>query len=124
MNILERLRGYNPPDRTIDEQRQIAVDISNAANEIESLQSRLDEANKELIETKALAGYSFNKQIRASNKVLREEMDIAAGYISMAGEGVLWDDAGRQTGELTAAERHEHARTAYSILIKALKEEG
>lgn len=28
--IIERLQGYNPPDRTIDEQRQIAVDIQDA----------------------------------------------------------------------------------------------
>ena len=34
-DILERLRGYNPPDRTIDEQRQIAIDIQDAIKEIE-----------------------------------------------------------------------------------------
>ena len=31
-NLIERLRGYNPPDRTVDDQRQIAVDIMEAAD--------------------------------------------------------------------------------------------
>lgn len=42
--LVERLRAYNPPDRTIDEQRQIAVDIHEAAAAL----SRLAEENKEL----------------------------------------------------------------------------
>jgi hypothetical protein len=36
-DIVERLRGYNPPDRTLDSQRQIAIDIHEAADEIERL---------------------------------------------------------------------------------------
>ena len=40
-DILDRLRGYNPPDRTIDAQRQIAVDIHEAAAEIERLRAAL-----------------------------------------------------------------------------------
>ena len=32
-DIVERLMAYNPPDRTVDGQRRIAVDISDAANE-------------------------------------------------------------------------------------------
>jgi len=36
-DILERLRGYNPPDRTIDGDRQTAADIAEAASEIERL---------------------------------------------------------------------------------------
>lgn len=41
MDILERLRGYNPPDRTNDDQRQIAVDIYDAATEIARLRDAL-----------------------------------------------------------------------------------
>lgn len=33
-DILERLCKYNPSDRTIDDQRQIAIDIRDAADEI------------------------------------------------------------------------------------------
>lgn len=40
-DILERLRCYNPPDRTVDEQRQIAQDIHDAADEIERLRTAL-----------------------------------------------------------------------------------
>jgi len=36
-DILERLHGYNPPDRTVDDQRQIAIDIQDAAEEIARL---------------------------------------------------------------------------------------
>lgn len=39
-DILERLKGYNPPDRTVDEQRQIAIDIEDAIKEIESLEKQ------------------------------------------------------------------------------------
>lgn len=34
--LVERLRGYNPPDRTVDSQRQISVDIHEAADTIEA----------------------------------------------------------------------------------------
>jgi len=37
-DILERLEAYTPPDRTISEQRRIAVDIQDAAAEITRLQ--------------------------------------------------------------------------------------
>lgn len=40
-DILERLRGYNPPDRTIDEQRGLATDLHDAASEIEKLRAAL-----------------------------------------------------------------------------------
>lgn len=36
-DLLKRLRSYNPPDRTVDGQRQIAVDIHDAADEIDRL---------------------------------------------------------------------------------------
>jgi hypothetical protein len=37
-DILERLRGYNPPDRTIASDKQTAIDIADAIVEIERLQ--------------------------------------------------------------------------------------
>lgn len=40
-DLVERLRAYNPPDRTIDEQRQIAVDIHEAADRIAQLEAAL-----------------------------------------------------------------------------------
>ncbi len=43
--ILTRLRGYNPPDRTHDSERIIAQDISDAADEIERLRLALAEAH-------------------------------------------------------------------------------
>jgi hypothetical protein len=42
--LLARLDGYNPPDRTIDEQRQIATDIADAAQAIRELQQRAEKA--------------------------------------------------------------------------------
>ena len=35
--VLGRLQDYNPPDRTVDKERQIAVDIQDAAAEIKRL---------------------------------------------------------------------------------------
>lgn len=40
-DIVERLRQYNPPDRTIDEQRQMSVDIHEAADEITRLRAQV-----------------------------------------------------------------------------------
>jgi hypothetical protein len=40
-DIVERLRGYNPPDRAVDEHRQMSQDMLDSADEIESLRSRL-----------------------------------------------------------------------------------
>lgn len=40
-DILDRLRGYNPPDRTEGHSRVIAQDIHDAANEIHRLRSAL-----------------------------------------------------------------------------------
>lgn len=41
-DILERLDGYNPPDRTVDDQRQIAIDIADAAAEIKRLREVME----------------------------------------------------------------------------------
>lgn len=53
MTLQERLRGYNPPDRTIDSQRQIAVDIHEAADALDVLQRDLAAAQSELASAKA-----------------------------------------------------------------------
>ena len=42
-DVLERLQGYNPPDRTVDVDRQIAQDIADAASEITALRARVAE---------------------------------------------------------------------------------
>jgi hypothetical protein len=39
---LERLQNYNPPDRTYDNQRQIAEDIQDAIAEIRRLRGIVD----------------------------------------------------------------------------------
>lgn len=52
MTLQERLRGYNPPDRTIDSQRQIAVDIHEAADALDAKDARikrLEDALRELL---------------------------------------------------------------------------
>lgn len=48
-NILVRLRGYNPPDRTVDAERQIAVDIHDAADEIERLTEQAADAEADVL---------------------------------------------------------------------------
>jgi len=42
IDILERLQNYNPPDRTYDNQRQIAEDIQDAIAEIRRLRGIVD----------------------------------------------------------------------------------
>lgn len=41
-DILVRLQGYNPPDRTIDEEREVSRDIQSAAAEIVGLRAELE----------------------------------------------------------------------------------
>ena len=43
--LVERLRGYNPPDRTVDSQRQISVDIHEAADTIEAQAAEIERQN-------------------------------------------------------------------------------
>jgi len=39
-DIIERLRGYNPPDRAVDSDYQVAKDIHDALEEIQRLQNQ------------------------------------------------------------------------------------
>ncbi len=41
-DLIKRLRAYNPPNRTVDEQRQIAVDIHEAADALEAADNLVD----------------------------------------------------------------------------------
>lgn len=41
-DILYRLRGYNPPDRTTEKDFQIAIDIQDAIKEIETLRRKIE----------------------------------------------------------------------------------
>ncbi len=47
-DILDTLNGYNPPDRVIDEQKSIAVDIADAANEITRLRAEIEKLRETL----------------------------------------------------------------------------
>jgi hypothetical protein len=44
--LSERLHGYNPPDRTIDEQRQISVDIHAAADMLDAMREEIEELKR------------------------------------------------------------------------------
>lgn len=68
-DILERLQGYNPPDRTVDEQRQIAIDIQDAAAEI----TRLKEENDKLRELKDIKNEQLVEIVSENNR-LKEEL--------------------------------------------------
>ena len=46
MDILERLQQYNPPDRTVDSQRQISVDIWEAVDRIKALEAEVERLKK------------------------------------------------------------------------------
>ena len=52
-DILERLRGYNPPDRTDERQRQVAIDIQDAIREIAALKAEVERLNRKLIAERA-----------------------------------------------------------------------
>jgi hypothetical protein len=81
-DLLQRLRGYNPPDRTIEEQRQISVDIYEAADRIEALEAELERAKTDRDEFKqcfndalALAQTNFEKFTAAEAELERVGQD-------------------------------------------------
>ena len=47
MDILERLQQYNPPDRTVDSQRQISVDIWEAVDRIKALEAEVEDTTQD-----------------------------------------------------------------------------
>jgi chromosome segregation ATPase len=76
-DIVERLRGYNPPDRTIDAERQIASDIAEAADEIERLRGYIEGHEEALT------------MLRAEIGRLQAERDAYKGTLRhLAGEGI------------------------------------
>ena len=76
-DIVRRLQGYNPPDRTVPSQQRIAQDIMEAAAAIVALRAevaRLKEALRELVECKDLG-------IAATRKLHEDAGSIQHGRI-------------------------------------------
>jgi len=80
MDILERLRGYNPPDRTNDDHRQIAVDIQDAAAEIERLRAATEGTST--VEIDGIA-YPTPPQVAGLLQAVSEERDELLANNSM-----------------------------------------
>jgi hypothetical protein len=105
-DLLQRLRGYNPPDRTIEEQRQISVDIYEAAERIEALEAELERAKTDRDEFKqcfndalALAQTNFEKFTAAEAELERVGQDarrwgvvLACARIDVDGGWVVHED--------------------------------
>jgi hypothetical protein len=75
-DLLRRLDGYNPPDRTVDYQRQMSVDIHEAAAAIRALEAEnarsLDDAAK--FWEVALTSNSLAERAEADAKACREAL--------------------------------------------------
>ena len=69
---IERLRQYNPPDRAIDGQRQIAVDIQAAADTMEAMLKVVEAAQN------ILPAFASTPQ----------ERDLMEALANLKGEGV------------------------------------
>lgn len=75
-DILERLKGYNPPDRTVDSQRVISQDIWDAVaeitrlrNELSDTEARLNAADKEIADLQAALAEKEKEHKRLKNLV-------------------------------------------------------
>ena len=53
-DIIERLRGYNPPDRAVDSDYQVAKDIHDALEEIQRLNTLLEHCGNKYVDVDAL----------------------------------------------------------------------
>ena len=56
-DLVARLSGYNPPDRTVDEYRQVSVDIHAAADAITSQATALRSAAREIERLREAIGF-------------------------------------------------------------------
>lgn len=86
MDILERLRGYNPPDRAIDEQKQIAVDINGAIAEIERLRNLVGTS---VVEIDGVP-YAVLPQVAGLLHAVSEERDELLANSATSVAGVLF----------------------------------
>ena len=95
MDILERLRGYNPPDRTNDDHRQIAVDIQDAAAEIERLRAATEWTST--VEIDGIA-YPTPPQVAGLLQAVSEERDelLATKEMSVGGSESRWSLQGQE----------------------------
>lgn len=69
--LIKRLDGYNTPDRTIDDQRQIAVDIQDAKFALESLQRKITQLEAE-------RDTADEERIAAGKRIAELEAQLAA----------------------------------------------
>jgi hypothetical protein len=72
--LVERLRKYNPPDRTIDEQRQIAVDIHEAADMLVELRESV-KANTHAAQLAAADNVNLREENERLSALLREQWE-------------------------------------------------
>ena len=98
-DLVTRLRGYNPPDRTIDQQRQMAQDFADAALSIEQLQARVAE-----LEAEQLTWLASDDLI--AQRAERAEADLAAAQARVAELEQLLT----HTGLLAAQDEHNALR--------------
>jgi septal ring factor EnvC (AmiA/AmiB activator) len=89
-DLAARLRGYNPPDRTVPEQRQIAEDIAAAATELERLAGDLarflEERNGlwgELADLRAALA-RVEKERDGLTKIYNRELDLCIEKLKKA----------------------------------------
>jgi predicted nucleic acid-binding Zn-ribbon protein len=78
-DIVERLNQYNPPDRTIDEQRQMSVDIHEAADEITNLRAERDQL-RQYLDAAQRRGEELRAQVAALEVLLDDAIEEIEGW--------------------------------------------
>ena len=81
-DIKERLRGYNTPDRTLDNQRHIAVDIHDALNEIERLERELAALQEESRQWDKTSLVAILARAEKAERELAESVDTIYALIT------------------------------------------
>jgi len=85
--LLERLEGYNPPDRTIPSWRPIAVDITEAAARIRELKAENARLIQDANESNRILGDMCEQQ---SKRAECAEADLAAAVTATMGYKTPW----------------------------------
>lgn len=98
--LIERLNGYNTPDRTLDNQKQVAQDINDAKNYIINLEERINEL--ELLEKDWRKSCDYinalnkeeeiNQRLKIQIKDLNEVIEMKSNYYNEALERFFGDE--------------------------------
>ena len=114
-DILERLRGYNPPDRSSDNIRA-AMDIDEAANEIARLRAENERIERQLAALRA----AISEPSPDIQEAVIKKLDLVSRDAVDKARAETWEKAAKIVTEYGRAD-HPNAVTVCDLAATALR---